>query len=87
MANEKAGGGERIETGTAIGAIDREMAFRLLTVHRNALVGKPLKSGLPRRAGSRQETDAAILKKLDALAARRAKAIADAARIDGEAGA
>lgn len=83
-----AGGGERIETGTAIGGIDREMAFRLLTVHRNALVGKPVKGGLPRRAGSRQETDAAILKKLDALAKRRADALAAAkaqAAVDGRA--
>ena len=58
-----------IETGAA--AIDVDVAMRALSVHRSMLQGA--RTGGPRlKQATREETDAAILRKLDALAKRRA---------------
>lgn len=54
--------------------IDVDTALRLLSAHRNALAGK-WRGGRPLKRATSEETDKAILKKLDALdrARRRAR--------------
>lgn len=50
----------------ATARIDVDTALRLLSAHRNALAGK-WRGGPPLRRATTEETDKAILKKLDAL--------------------
>ena len=65
------GGGTDITSGLGA-AIDRDLALRLLTNHRNALNGKSRRNGRPLKTATSEETDKAILKKLDAIERRRA---------------
>jgi hypothetical protein len=60
------------------GPIEFDAALRLLAQHGATLSGKPFKGGARIQYATRDETDAAILKKLDAL--DRAKAQAERAR-------
>ncbi len=55
-----------------ISAMDTELAMRLIENHRRSIAGGPKKSGgrLPGRA-TKEETNAAIMKKLRALAKRK----------------
>ena len=68
------GGGARTITnggdagsGDDVGGIDVDLALRLLGTHRNAMLGKPFKGGPRPRTATREETNAAILKKLKAV--------------------
>lgn len=63
-----AGGGRRIAD-QGFGEIDIDLALHLLQVHRNAR-GKPKRDGRPVMRATREETDRAILKKLDAYERR-----------------
>jgi hypothetical protein len=67
-----AGGGTTIDNGAdEFGSIDKDMALRLLTSHR-AGRDKVIRGGPRPQVARRDETDAAILKKLKALAAKNA---------------
>ncbi len=69
-----AGGGQSITNGTTptIGAIDRDVAMWLLNFRQAELLGTPRRrGGRPRRVASAEETDAAILKKLAAIARKK----------------
>jgi hypothetical protein len=74
VGHSLAGGSAKGVVDRASGAIDVETALRLLSAHRNALSGK-LRAGPPLKRATREETDRAILKKLDAMdrARRRAR--------------
>ncbi|MCW3834511.1 hypothetical protein ACFQ1E_04420 [Sphingomonas canadensis] len=56
--------------------LDEMLGFRLLTRHGNALNGKVPRTGVLPRAATREETDAAILKKIEMLERARAKGLA-----------
>ncbi len=57
------------------GSIDTDLALRMLTQHRNALGGRARGGGSPIRRATREETDEAILKKIEMMErARRAGA-------------
>jgi hypothetical protein len=58
------------------GMLDIELAFRLLTRHGNALNGKVPRTGKPPRTATREETDAAILKKVEMLERARKAGVA-----------
>lgn len=47
--------------------LDVELAIRLLTRHGNAMAGKASRTGKAPMRATREETDAAILKKIDAI--------------------
>jgi hypothetical protein len=47
--------------------LDVELAIRLLTRHGNALAGRVPRTGSPPRRATREETDAAILKKIEMI--------------------
>ena len=64
LAGERADARRPIET--AIGTIDVETALRLLAAHRNARRGK-WAGGPPLHRATREQTDAAILRKLAAM--------------------
>lgn len=68
-----AGGGAVIDNGAdAIGPIDKDLALRLLSAHRGQIGGKAPRGGPKRHVATRQETDAAILRKLAAMARSQA---------------
>jgi hypothetical protein len=62
----RAGGNAERTIDTAPGPIDIDTALRLLSAHRNSSLGK-VRGGPPLRRATREETDAAILKKLNAM--------------------
>lgn len=66
-----AGGGREIIVGIG-DPIDRDLALRLLSFHRNGLNGRSPRGGPPLKQVSSEETDKAILKKLAAIERRRA---------------
>lgn len=68
------GRGERTIVEGAYGPIDIDQALRLLARHRAALRGTPFTGGARIRYATRAETDAAILKAIDARARRTAGA-------------
>lgn len=70
-----AGGGDRIERADG-STIDVEQAIRLLGLHRNNMQGK-WRGGPPLKRARPEDTDAAILKKLDAIDRARARAAAE----------
>jgi hypothetical protein len=56
--------------------VDVDTGLRLLAAHRNALNGKAPRGGPRPQRATREETDAAILKKLNAIARQREQAAA-----------
>ncbi|MBX3563100.1 MAG: hypothetical protein KF730_00850 [Sphingomonas sp.] len=58
------------------GPVRVDLALRLLSMHRNA-EGKPTRGGPKRQFAAPEETDAVLMKKLAAIAARRARAQAE----------
>jgi hypothetical protein len=67
-----AGGDAGRAVGNMIDPIDVDTGLRLLSAHRNALRGKASRGGPRLRRATREETDAAILAKLDAYEKRLA---------------
>lgn len=63
MAND----GSRMIRNGAMGEFDVDLALRLLSHHRNAMQGKPFRGGPKLRRATREETDEAILRKIDAI--------------------
>jgi len=57
-------------------SLDVELSIRLLTRHGNALNGKVPRTGAPPRVATREETDAAILKKIEMIERARAAGVA-----------
>lgn len=57
---------------TRSGPVTVDLAMRLLTMHRNA-TGKPRRGGPARQFADPEETDKALMKKLAAIEARRAR--------------
>lgn len=57
-------------------ALDVELSIRLLTRHGNALNGKVPRTGKPPRPATREETDAAILKKIEMIERARKAGVA-----------
>lgn len=70
-----AGGGETIapDDPHALGPVHWEGAIKLLTIHRSRREGRGKPCGPVPKAATREETDAAIMARLSALAARRAR--------------
>lgn len=69
------GSGKAAMTNGAVaktGPIDVDLALRLLTHHGGAMAGRRPQGGPRRKRASRQETEAAILKRLTAIEARSA---------------
>ncbi|WP_447411534.1 hypothetical protein, partial [Clostridium perfringens] len=56
-----------------VGPVDWDGGIKLLTLHRTQRAGTGRTPGRPPSVATREETDAAILKKLAALAAARAR--------------
>lgn len=54
--------------------IDPQLALTMLAAHRNALAGVPLKGGPRQKRATEEETNAALMKKLDAIEKRRREA-------------
>lgn len=54
-----------------IGAINPDLALVMLAAHRNAMAGKPSRGGPRPQRATEEETNAALLKKLDAIEKRR----------------
>ena len=65
-------GGREIRSGGM--KIDIDLALRLLSHHRNAMTGKPPRGGPRLQRSTAEETDAAILKKLEVFERRLAAA-------------
>ncbi|GKS02844.1 hypothetical protein [Sphingomonas aquatilis] len=72
-----AGGGETIapDDPNALGPVHWEGAIKLLTIHRARREGRGKPCGPAPKAAPREETDAAIVAGLAALAARRTRAL------------
>ena len=58
------------------GRIDTDLALRMLTQHRGALAGKVRGGGPPLKHATREETDAAILKKIEMIERARKAGVA-----------
>ena len=58
------------------GRIDTDLALRMLTQHRNALAGKVRGGAPPLKHATREETDAAILKKIEMIERARKAGVA-----------
>lgn len=71
-----AGGAEDRRVEGLRAPVDVDTGLRLLAAHRNALNGKPVRGGPKLQRATREETDAAILKKLNAIARQREQAAA-----------
>lgn len=56
--------------------LDIELGFRLLTRHGNALKGKAPRTGTPPRRATREETDEAILRKIEMIERARKAGVA-----------
>ena len=70
-----AGGGTRSITNGDVantGAIDVDLALKLLGTHRGAMLGKPFKGGARPKTATAAETNAALLKRLRRVNADRA---------------
>ncbi|WP_374942557.1 hypothetical protein [Sphingomonas sp.] len=81
------GGGRRTITDGDVGrtgGIDIDLALTLLTTHRNAMLGKPFKSGRKPLVATREETNASILKKLRVVEAGMRRAAERAGETIGE---
>ncbi|MBO9715062.1 hypothetical protein [Sphingomonas sp.] len=62
----------------AHGKIDTDLAMRMLTQHRNAMNGRVRGGGPEMRKATREDTDRAILAKLDAMARHRGAKLGEA---------
>ncbi|MDF7777399.1 hypothetical protein P1X14_19235 [Sphingomonas sp. AOB5] len=68
----RGGAGDTIEDGAGPVAVD--VALKLLTAHRNAMLGKPHKGGTPLKRVTSEETDKVLLARLDAIERQRREA-------------
>lgn len=75
-ADQAAKGGPRALDNGPHGRIDTDLALRMLTQHRGAMAGKVRGGGAAPRRATREETDEAILRKIEMIERARKAGVA-----------